>query len=248
VSRAKKQLKARRRRERVGHGVKPKPRRDFDPHDAALAILSYTISAEPIQLPQEANASLWDALGEDERAVIHAQVNNDPRRAIERLEPLLQRFPDAPMLLNWLSAAYTNLGDEDKAEELIRLNYQRNPGYLFARANYAQICLARDDLERVREIFKEGFDLKLLYPHRDVFHVTEFTAFAAVAVEYFVRTGEWKAAESLFGALEQIVPDHPATRQLRAVMVRSVFTRALDRLRRGFLRGGLAVKPARAGS
>jgi len=252
MSRAKKQLKARRRRERGGplgrgHGSP----RTFDPvNDAAdgdVLLLSYEIIDGPLHLPDEADPSFWRALGEHDREVIHGQVANDPLRAVERLEPLLEKFPSAPMLLNWLSAAYTNLGLEHKSEEIVRLNYERNPNYLFARANYAQVCLARGDLDRVKEVFDNKFDLKLMYPRRNVFHVTEFAAFAAVAIEYFARTGEWDAAKRLYEVVAQVAPDHPATGQARALLVRSVVNRALDRVRRQLTRRGAAAPAGRVG-
>ena len=91
-------------------------------------------------MPGEADPGFWRALGDHDRLEIHELVRNDPPAAIQRLEPLLEKFPSTPMLLNWLAAAYSNLGRSDKADELIRLNYERNPDYLFARANYAEIA------------------------------------------------------------------------------------------------------------
>jgi tetratricopeptide (TPR) repeat protein len=219
----------------------------MDPGAAGLTHLAYTITPEAVYLPDEADPSFWRALAQADRQAIHDEVKSNPRRAIERLEPLLQRFPTTPMLLNWLAAAYSNLGQDEKADELVRLNYERNPNYLFARANYAQICLARGDLDRVREIFDNKFDLKLMYPHRDVFHLTEFVAFAGVAIEYLARVGEWKPANSLYDALAQVAPDHPATEQARLFLMRSLLGRALDRLRRGALRRRAASLPGRAG-
>ena len=135
MSRAKKQLKARRRRERAGHGTKARGGiRLLDSPPPYLANLTYTVSKEPIHLPKEAEPRLWRALDDDERSRIHEQVKSDPRQAVENLEPLLQKFPASPMLLNWLAAAYSNLGHEDKADDLVRLNYERNPNYLFASA------------------------------------------------------------------------------------------------------------------
>jgi tetratricopeptide (TPR) repeat protein len=245
MSRAKKQLKARRRRERTGHVAKVPP--PLDPARSDVIHLAYTITEEAIHLPEDPDRSLSRALSDDDRAAIHQEVHNDPSRAIERLEPLLERFPDAPMVLNWLAAAYSKLGQRDKAEEVVRLNYERNPNYLFARANYADICLARGDLDRVREVFDDKFDLKLMYPHRDVSHVTEFVAFAVVVIEYFARTGESEAARRLFDVLEQVAPEHPSTKRLKLFFMQSLMVRALDRLRRGIRRRVPLARPGRVG-
>ena len=50
---------------------------------------------------------------------------------------------------------------------------KRFPDYLFGRLAYARDCLERGDLDKVSEIFEGKFDLKLLYPDRERFHVSE---------------------------------------------------------------------------
>jgi hypothetical protein len=55
------------------------------------------------------------------------------------------------MFFNWLSGAYSVLGDVHGVEETVRENYQRNPQYLFARVNYAELCLRDGDPDGARE-------------------------------------------------------------------------------------------------
>jgi hypothetical protein len=42
------------------------------------------------------------------------------------------------MFYNYLSVAYSKVGDIEKAEEITKINIQKNPDYLFARLNYAE--------------------------------------------------------------------------------------------------------------
>ena len=86
----------------------------------------------------------------------------------------------------------------------------------------------------MREIFDNKFDLKLMYPRRDVFHISEFVAFAAVVIEYFARAGEWEPANSLYDALKQVAPDHPATKHAKAVLMRTVLSRSRPDPANGF--------------
>lgn len=60
-----------------------------------------------------------------------------PAEVIPRLEQVLEDYPDIPMVLNWLKVAYSRVGDKKNAERFIRLNYQKNPDYVFAKVNYA---------------------------------------------------------------------------------------------------------------
>ncbi|MBN1935009.1 MAG: hypothetical protein JW934_10110 [Anaerolineae bacterium] len=64
-------------------------------------------------------------------------------------------------------------------------NYRRNPDYLFARLNYAELFLRRGDYERVAEILEHKFDLKLLYPRRNRFHVSEVSNFIGLVGLYW---------------------------------------------------------------
>jgi hypothetical protein len=56
-----------------------------------------------------------------------------------------------PMLFNWLGMAYGVLGDVEAVRETVRENYRKNPKYLFARLNHAELCLRDGDLAGARE-------------------------------------------------------------------------------------------------
>jgi len=46
-----------------------------------------------------------------------------------------------------------------------------------------------------------------MYPERDVFHITEFAAFCQVVVEYFIRKGEFHAADVVFKGLKSVAAE-----------------------------------------
>ena len=68
-------------------------------------------------------------------------VDSDPKTAIDRIINLLEENPNNPILNNHLSAAYSRAGQHDKAELVAIDNYEKYPDYLFAKTNYAQICI-----------------------------------------------------------------------------------------------------------
>ncbi|HSI10416.1 MAG TPA: hypothetical protein VK961_00165, partial [Chthoniobacter sp.] len=107
-----------------------------------------------------------------------AQLASDA--AIARLEMLAGRHPDVTVLYNLLAAAYSRRGRMTDAMGVVEKNFKMAPEYLFARVQYAQMCLATGRTDAVPGIFDHHFDLKLLYPHRDTYHVSEFIAFIAV--------------------------------------------------------------------
>jgi hypothetical protein len=105
------------------------------PNDTPRFYLSeYEITTEPIEeprykrLPPEVKAAF-------ER--LHNRTLTKPRHAIPELLQWRERYPDLPMLSNYLSIAYSHTGAHEQVEQTILENYQRNPDYLFARLKYA---------------------------------------------------------------------------------------------------------------
>jgi hypothetical protein len=88
-----------------------------------------------------------------------------------------------------------------------------------------------NELEKIPEIFKEGYELKLLYPHRNRFHISEFIAFNAIMCRYYDTIGKRQAAELMLKSLEKIAPQHPATEQARHCMKQSSLVKLLNKLK-----------------
>lgn len=182
---------------------------------SGLRLSSYKITYDALddgkQLPEEVA---------NEREELHALIHRDAGAAVRRLEQLKKSYPDVPLLYNWLSAAYTAIGDHDAAKRVAVENYERNPDYLFARLNYAEICLQEGRAREVPRIFDHTFDLKMLYPDRKEFHISEVVGFMGIMGLYFQRTGEEEIARRYSDILNQLAPDHPlAIRLVRALML-----------------------------
>ena len=89
----------------------------------AVYITEYEITDEPIldrfykQLPD----SVKDAF---ER--LHDESQTQPLKAIPELLEWIEKYPQLPMLYNYLSVAYSQAGQHDKMEATILENYRRN--------------------------------------------------------------------------------------------------------------------------
>lgn len=193
----------------------------------AVHIVTYEITSEPIQdrrykrLPR----NVKDAI---ER--LHNESQRQPHKAIPELLALIEKYPDVPVFYNYLSVAYSYIGAQKKVEEVVEENYRRNPNYLFARLNYAELCLDRGDYGEIAEIFEHKFDLKLLYPERNRFHITEVVSFMSVMGLYFYGIGEREPAEKYYEILQQIGPEHPATKRLHNTLHPTPLTRLVGRV------------------
>lgn len=144
---------------------------------------------------------------------LHALVRDDPRAAVRELRAWIAREP-LPMFFNWLSAAYSALGDIQGVEDTVQENYQRNPRYLFARVNYAELCIRDGDLDEAREALG-GLNVHALLGGRHRIHISELTGYFYAVGLYHIEAGDLAAAENVYGILKDAAPDDPATEELR---------------------------------
>jgi tetratricopeptide (TPR) repeat protein len=178
----------------------------------ALVYAEYDITDEPLEnrhikrLPSQVQARIDD---------LYELAQHDPTQVIPELERLIVTYPHVPTFYNYLSIAYLHSGDQEQATTLVREAYRRHPQYLFAKVNYANLCLQQGESEKVPGIFAHACDLQQLYPHRTRFHVSEFTGFAWVMCRYFCAIGERETAALYYQMLKHVAPRHPMTKQAK---------------------------------
>ena len=139
----------------------------------------------------------------------------DPRSAIPRLLELKALYPEHPRINNFLAKAYTTIGDWNRVKKIVEESYRQNPEYLFAKINYASICMQRGEEERVPAILENKFDLGELYPHRNTFHITEAVAFFGIVGLYYAGIGELAKSRTMLKLLEGLDSNAEMTSELR---------------------------------
>lgn len=149
---------------------------------------------------------------------LYEWAQSAPKRAIPELEQLVADYPHIPTFYNHLSVAYFNTGDIERAEAVVLETYRRHPQYLFAKTNYAQFCLRNGEIEKIPDIFNYKFDLKLLYPHRNRFHITEFVNFAGIMCRYFHAIGEQETADLFYQSLKRVAPRDRMTKLVTRIL------------------------------
>ena len=185
-------------------------------HDAALEapgplqLISYEITDEPLY--DSAYEQLPESVKDEIDALYQRGLANNPEEAIAILQPLIEQYPDVPQLYNYLQTAYRVLGDRAGCERVLGETLMRFPDYLFGRIAYAIQCLEHGEIEKVSEIFAGKYELKLLYPERERFHISEVMGFYTVMAWYFHARGERARAETCYKLLQQLDPKHDNTR------------------------------------
>jgi hypothetical protein len=190
-------------------------------------LLSYNITEEPLEdkYTKKIPKKIIDQLQN-----IQEKINLNPKEMIPQLLGYIKKYPNAPLFYNYLSVAYGRAGDRKKCESTILENIKKHPDYLFAKLNYANICLKKGKPEKVPEILNHKLDLKLMYPNRSTFHISEFVGFTSIMCKYYNAVGERETAELLFENLKQIAPEHETTKETKRVLYPSLIGRIFRRL------------------
>ncbi len=186
--------------------------------------VSYNITYDPIKskyrekLPHRIRTKMDD--------MFH-NISTNPQFIIDEYSKITKKHQNNPMLLNYLASAYTHQGNMAKAREIGVKNYKINKDYLFAKINYAQLCIQEESYAKIYDIFDQKGDLQLLYPKRKTFHIDEFIKFNWIMGVYFFNIGEPEKAKMYYQALRNVEPKSPYTKNLKNVINPSFLRRWL---------------------
>lgn len=148
---------------------------------------------------------------------------------IGELTDLIVKYPSVPVLKNFLSVAYNVRGNYEKATEINRWILAEHPDYLFARLNEANDFINRGEFDKVPGVLGEIFDIKALYPERDLFHLGELTGYLKTLIRYFAYTGQLDLAENRLEMLREIAPGHPDLEEAQNQYMAAIMKRASER-------------------
>ncbi len=170
----------------------------------------YEITTDP-EFMDEQNAMTPELHNKPEPLYIRIMEGGGGKKTIDRILKLIEKHPKNPQLKNYLSVAYTENGNIQKAREVNRWIIAEHPDYLFGKLNLAAEYFENEEYEKMTKVLGRMMEIQDLYPERKVFHLAEVTGFNRFAIMYFTATGNQEAAESRYEILEKIAPDHPDT-------------------------------------
>ena len=181
------------------------------PKTNVVRLLQYEITYDPVE---DHTTDNLPSHVQNEIDKLYYMLYKNPKQAIPRLKELINKYPHIPKLYNFLSGAYALVSDTTKADALTQELYEKYPDYLFAKIQYAELCLRNKDLQKIPAIFNNKFDLQLLYPERKVFHVSEMLAFMGFMGEYSCQKSDFKQAEIYLDILKKLDPEDLRTQRL----------------------------------
>jgi tetratricopeptide (TPR) repeat protein len=192
-----------------------------------IYVTQYEITDEPIQ--EAAYRRLPEDIKEKLENLYH-EAQRHPQQAIPELVALQIKYPRVPQIYNFLAVAYSYAGEKEKAEQITQTNIRKNPSYLFARINQAQFLLAKKEYEKIPEVFEHKYDLRMLYPKRRKFHISEVANFMGILGFYFLRTNQREMAEKYNEVLQEIASDFPIAKALHREINPGIIARTVKRL------------------
>jgi len=163
---------------------------------------------------EKAYEDLPDSVKQQAEDLYDLIFNDDTEKTVPPLLTLIEEYPHIPQFKNFLSAAYSQMGNKEKADEVTMKICEQHPDYLFGKINYASMCLGNGEFEKVPEIFDNKMALELLYPQRKSFHVTEYTGFSSIMALYYLELGEIEIAGRYYKILKELDPDSPSVERI----------------------------------
>lgn len=180
---------------------------------SGIRLESFEIKSDPLT-PEESKEDYGVLFPKDKElmSTLFHNLNEHPETIdsedceyFQKLNMLRDRYPNNPIILNYITNGYDLLGQQDQVEKLIAETYEKFPDYLFAQTAQANIYLKKGFPEKAFEVLKGANTLIQLYPHRTVFHITELRAFEYTMVWYFCEIKNFEQADIHLQVMRKIL-------------------------------------------
>jgi hypothetical protein len=189
---------------------------------------NYEITTDPHFMDRQ-NAMTPDLHKIIERLYFEITEKKGNKQVVGKILKLIEKYPKNPQLKNFLSVAYRESGNMEKAMETNHWIVAEHPDYLFGKLNLAAEHWEKGEYEKMPGVLGRLMEIQDLYPDREVFHLSEVTGFNKIAILYFTAINNLEAAESRYEILEKIAPAHPDTVQSHQFLMQARIKAGFER-------------------
>ncbi|MBF8263422.1 MAG: hypothetical protein HW387_1087 [Parachlamydiales bacterium] len=180
-------------------------KRPSDKLPAKIRVEESVISYGPLE-----QSDAWKAIPETERESIldlHDLLSKNPEKVIEAAPVYISKYPDIPMLHNFLYGAYRHLKRPREAMAVLTQTLKVFPDYFFGRIEYAHYLVRRGEPEKAHAILENAGTLSQLYPDRKIFHAAEWKGFSYVMSLCYIQKGDLNQAKVYLQILQELAPE-----------------------------------------
>lgn len=174
-------------------------------------------------LPEEVKESLL---------ALYPLLEKNPEEVLQKTPEYISKYPDIPMLYNFLYGAYLKTGHLREGMKLMKETVQLFPNYLFGRIEYALYLLRRGEPEKAHSALGNAGTLSQLYPEREIFHFSEWEAFAYVISLYWIQKGDINQAKIYLAIIQKIAPKSYKITDLQQKMKSKLFLQSMEKLQK----------------
>ena len=124
----------------------------------------------------------------------------------KRFVRAIKKFPSSPQLRHFMFVWYMERGEIEKADELNFQIVKRFPKYFSGKLNLALYYYTEEKPEKMVGILGKDFNLKTLYPNKEVFDISDVAGMLKASVIYFSSQEDFNKATKQLSLLEELVP------------------------------------------
>ncbi len=152
---------------------------------------NYEISKEPVF--HDFYSMVAEEDKEEERHAYEERKKN-PLKSKKVYSRLSKKYPHNPLFRNNLLSIRKALNESLDYETELRNLLRDFPDYLFAKTNYAKWLLLHERASEIPLLFEHKYNLKEVYPDRDIFHISEHLSFYCCWGNYFLAHDRFDCA------------------------------------------------------
>jgi hypothetical protein len=156
---------------------------------------------------REGLAECMEALGEEALYELYGFIIENPAASVARLNTLIQKHPEQPLLFSLLYMVAVTIDDMNLAHDTAKQMYARFPASTDAFMHYATMSFEHDELDTVEKLLNGKYMLADHFPERKEFRYTEMISFWSVVGEYFIRKGDADQAKLYLDKIKQLDPE-----------------------------------------
>jgi len=125
---------------------------------------------------------------------LHFEVYVNPKATIPELIKLTGKYPEIPVLKNYLFLAYSLCNKNKKAEELLDETIKKHPNYIFGISNKILNIDDHDELLTHGHLLGNPRDVRELVGYDKPIHIIAYISYQQAAAHYEAHIGEDDAA------------------------------------------------------
>lgn len=184
--------------------------------ESFCAKLPYHISRAPVDDKKE--VKLPKKI-EQRKKYIFDHLIEQPEELLDELLQLTNDYPQVREFDNYLANCYKLLGNQKAHEDYTLRLFQRHPDYLFGRFQLGLIYVEQERFTELLELFGGKFDLQVLAPERNTFHISEAESFFYIAGHYFAWNDDVTELNHSIGVLNELEPESSMLRGLMSTVL-----------------------------